>query len=172
MKKLITILLGVLMVTPSFAQNEETTTENKWDTKAYEIVEWVQEKAQDVESVASEEIPLLIQEYLSWIFWENAISAAIEIIFVALVIAWCLWITSNWKKQSKRYKEEWNRGDFNPFEDSSSVLLPASIVFAGISIFFSLIIVIPFAVSDVKDCVKVKLAPRVILVEKAGELIK
>lgn len=121
-----------------------------------ELVDWVKKTADSTGQFLQEQTPLLIQEYLNWVFWDNLLSVVIILsIFIPSVIISCKSAT----------KADFDDGA--PF----SVHHLKVIIFGFLSIitfFPAMFEVIP----SIKEIVKVKTAPRVVIVEKLKELVK
>jgi cytochrome c oxidase subunit IV len=112
-----------------------------------EILTLLTESAKAVGSTAQTEIPLLVQEYLRWALWSNLLFGLAGLIVVPLV----------WRFG----KRVWvNNAD----ED---VIIPLCIF--GIPVLGGITLATAFALYN---ALKVFIAPRVYLLEKAAELIK
>ncbi len=129
------------------------------------VVEWTGETAEKIGDFAAKEIPPFIHEYLQWKFWENAIGVGFYLIlipiFIAAVIGLYKAIQTMWKKKKE-----------NPYSDWE---VPATLltIFGGIGAIGLFIIGISnFPTDKILDCVQIKLAPKVYLIQQASEIIK
>ena len=112
-------------------------------------------KVDQVGNFAESEIPLVIQEYVSWLFYESTCWAAILIIIMLIVSVVYRWLFTN---MSKFHEKD---------EDTSGGQSVLTLVFLGIL----LVLLIPTsynAIYAVKCCV----APRVIVLEKIMEIFQ
>lgn len=106
---------------------------------------------QDLKSVKDfsvEQVPLVVQEYINWIFWSNCFGAILALI--AMIIAAIIW--------RKIYKTV--DGDT---DDQVFTLIMGSLVMVAFSI--------PMCVHFAKAA-KAHIAPRVVIIEKISELVK
>lgn len=122
------------------------------------VIEWVEITAQKVESFTVEQLPLFIQEYLQWKFLENLFDIGAWVAFVILfAVIPSYWIIKLWKYSIDLVKKE-----DNPF-----IMVPALL---------TAVIVIPLIINtplrEAKDCVKIKVAPKVYLLDQAASLVK
>lgn len=123
-------------------------------------MDWAKLTASKTTNFVSEQTPLYIQEYLAWIFWENLLWAVI--IFSSAIIFPCLAI--KFYKQIKGWSEY-------PVEKQFNINNVIFIIFAILSV-TSLISVLTAGFHDLSTVIKVKVAPRVIIVEKIKEFTK
>lgn len=147
--------------------NTETVDKGfDFSTHANSFVEWVKESVNKSQDFLEGEIPLIIQEYLTWIFYENLLSV---VIWVFLAIAFGFIQKYILKKAKKNIESNDHRAvefwDDNHFEICvGQIALHVVYIAMSISFFCS-------TVSSAKTCIKVKVAPRVVLIEKASELL-
>lgn len=124
---------------------------------AVELMEWIKETGKaGLETGAAfvkEQTPLLVQEYLKWTFWDAAVSAGVAagigILSILLV-----------RKIIKSKKIEW---------DDEDQAIPA-----GVGVLIGCIITLIMGICTyncTKTALKVAVAPRVVLVEMAKDLI-
>lgn len=129
------------------------------------VMDWIANATQQIGDFASREIPPFIVEYLTWKFWENFMHIMIYLggvgVFAGGVFALYKSIQYCWKK----YNENPNASFEIP-----AVLLTILGGITSIAIFFDMCY--KFPTQNVTDCLKIKIAPKVYLVEKAAELIK
>lgn len=116
------------------------------------IHNWIIEQASNVTNWANAEVPLFIQEFLIWNFYSGLIN--IVGILILLLIIFGLYI------KFKTYL-------FESFKDENSLMIIILVIIFPIIVF---LVVSLFC--SVKDCVQIKVAPKVYLVEKAAEMIK
>jgi hypothetical protein len=113
----------------------------------------IEKHAQGAGEFATEQAPIVAQEYLSWMFWNSTIIIAA----CALVITVCACIVYMSVRSIVRTKDPW--------DDHPEALF---LVFPIMFIFFSVV----HTVDNIQVSVKVKVAPRVVLLEKVAELSK
>jgi hypothetical protein len=116
------------------------------------IQNWIIDQASNVTNWANAEVPLFIQEFLIWNFYNGLIN--IVGILILLVITFGLFI-----KFKKNLVESFE--DENPLMIIILVFIFPIVVFLVVNLFCS-----------VKDVIQIKVAPKVYLVEKAAEMIK
>lgn len=126
---------------------------------------WISETAQQIGDFAAKEIPPFITEYLTWKFWENVTYISVHFvagigIILFTTIMWML-IKLMWKKHGETKFNNWNEGAI-----SSTIF---SIIAIGILTIFW---IIKFPLHNIMNCIQIKIAPKVYLVEKAAELYK
>jgi len=129
------------------------------------VVEWVGQTAEKIGDFAAKEIPPFVQEYLTWKFWENAIGVVghfINLGFIIIATLAVIWgVKRFWKKHVEKPHEDWEIG---------SIILG---IFGGLaSLILTVVWIVNFPVNKVLDCVQIKIAPKVYLVEKAAEIYK
>jgi hypothetical protein len=117
------------------------------------IQNWIIEQASNVTNWANAEVPLVIQEFLTWSFYNNLVNIAFCVLYLLAILVSIL-------KFKKFLIKAANEYDNIPF-----------IIVATITILISLIC-FPVLFNSTKECIQIKVAPRVFLVEKAAELIK
>lgn len=105
----------------------------------------------------AEQAPLVIQEYLVWYFWSNVLEACagMALIILAVVIAVVCW--RNFKAWFVCNKYGW----VEPWIAVPVIVCAVMCVFGALPICLG-----------IHDAVKVSVAPRVVLIEKAAELAK
>jgi hypothetical protein len=115
-----------------------------------QLTDFLAKSTGQVYDFSKQEVPLFIQEYLAWYYYENLFYAMMWLLtcIVLSVIAY---------KSSKHLKLEGVVGEAN-----------------ALSAMFALIILVCFSISMkyTLDCVKVKVAPRVILMNEARHLMR
>ena len=130
----------------------DTTLTQRLQESAHSILD----KIEGALSWTAEQAPLVVQEYLVWHFWSNLISSIIPLIIsIASIIAVYKLSRPKGMKWAKRELED------NP--------LPILVWFVA---FVSLILSSPYSVHHIEQCIKVKVAPRIIIIEKLSDIIK
>lgn len=117
------------------------------------------EKAIDT---AMEEVPKIIKEYLDWSFWEAVISLSFSIvILIALAFLFKFFL----ERANKVIKENKGLGYYDRSEAYIGYYSAAVVsqIFIAI-VFFS-------AFDEIKTIVKIQIAPRIFLIEKATEYV-
>lgn len=126
---------------------------NELQTK---VVQWLESSAQAIGDFAVREIPPFINEYLQWKFVEALIAGGGGFILS------CILSVGIYKCSRKAWR--WFMDDSDPF-----------IVFVGFGALIGFIVNIYlfiFSLTNLRDALQIKLAPKVYLIEKASELIK
>ena len=127
------------------------------------VFEWVQSAAEKVSEFTIKEIPPFIHEYLQWKFIEVSIPVVLYTIYIIfLTVATFRYIIPLWKWAIKMVGESSysNNKEFTP-------LLPIFLTTPLIVVIFA-----AFPYSEIKDCLMIKFAPKVYLVEKVSEILK
>lgn len=103
-----------------------------------------------VKDFSAEQVPLVVQEYINWIFWQNCVIAFFMVIMVAFLYR--IW---KWIMDEKDVKDD-----------------TALKVF--ISCMAMLLVSIPSLQSlySITQMIKTTVAPRVVIIEKISELVK
>jgi len=128
------------------------------------VAAWVGETADKIGDFAAREIPPFIHEYLAWKFWENIIGIIFHFIFLFVVIGV---ITLSYKtikffikKTNGNYASDgWFMGTIFSF-----------VIGAACSIILSVNWIKDFPSDKILECVQIKMAPKIYLVEKAAEI--
>lgn len=118
------------------------------------LFEWVKETANTTGQFIQEQTPLLIQEYLNWVFWNNVITVFVILLFLipSLIIS----------------VKTLRKTNFLGCFDHNWVI---TITFGMISFVSTMVFTIE-GLSSIKEAIKVKVAPRVVIMEKLKELTK
>lgn len=124
-----------------------------------EIVAWIRRTAEQAEGFVLEQAPLVVQEYIAWFFWQNAISVFIWLAFAipAGVIALRFGGRSIAKLDLSVNEARVDGRD-------------ALVVVSGVVLLFCLLSLVR-VVPDGKDAIKALVAPRVVLIEWAGGVL-
>lgn len=136
----------------------EKSVESQLTSDYAQLSQWIKDTAASTGSFLNEQTPLFIQEYLNWMFYSNLVCA---VFFTALPVL-ILFISMLFFKKAVQNKENKDVAEGLIFGGSVGLVL------AGIS-FIVFLMTVP---QSSFKCLKVKIAPRVMMVEKVGELIK
>ena len=136
------------------------------DTKEQLLVkvgEWVAKTAEQVGDFASREIPPFIHEYLTWKFWESAVGIfqylICGVIWIALNIAVIRFTMSANAKFKADRSSDWD------------IVRVVGIVVTCVMLLFFLVSVFKeFPTQNIKDCLQIKMAPKVYLLEKGTQI--
>lgn len=122
------------------------------------VIEWIEVSAQKIGDFAISEIPPFIHEYLTWKFWEAGIEAFMLIIYPLIVLI-CL----------IKFGRKTIKWTIDEMDDSSgaSVFLTLAV---GAVVIVPAVLMLPL--TQIKDMVQIKIAPKVYLIEKAAEMLK
>jgi len=125
------------------------------------VFSWVSQTAENIGEWTTKEVPLFINEYLLWKFWENAIGIGMYI--AGFLICWGFWAIL-YKKLWGKFKESW--------EDNRD-WIPVVTIFGGAALFVSFVVtLLAFPSENILTCLKIKVAPKIYLVEEAARIIK
>lgn len=119
------------------------------------VFSWVSQTADKIGEWGEKEIPAFITEFLTWRLYDNLISIGlylIAVIIALIVIFKVLLPLIKWLVMTD-------------YEELMGFPIAAIVALLSFAIFM-------FPVSEIKDCVKIKVAPKVYLVEEAAKLIK
>ena len=127
------------------------------------VFSWVEAAAQNVEEFAAKEIPPFIEEFLMWRFLDHGISVCVWVILTIIPVIVAL-----------IYKKYWT---FDGFDDHPTKCIPSAIIVFVLGLISLLNFGIgspqsPSTIGHIKQMVKIKVAPKVYLVEEAAEIIK
>ena len=125
-------------------------TVNNITAEVYEIGKTNVSKAVDM---VSEQAPQVANEYLTWMFWDHAFSASYSLIILALIV-----IPTTIALFKSRN-----------FEDETKFFIR---LYSIIPILLAMVILYDGVIEHVKECVRIKVTPRVVLIEKAVTLFK
>jgi hypothetical protein len=100
-----------------------------------------------------EQAPLVVKEYVTWIFWSAVINAIMWVICITALICLSVFI---WKR-AKGIDDDCARGF--TYALSLALLIPAFFMVGDVG-------------SNTKEAVKAAVAPRVLLIEKATEMVR
>ena len=135
---------------------------NTLEQNISDLVLWIKTTATATQGFVTEQTPLYIREYLSWYFWEAMFYVSISAALLCLTLSVALWAS---KKYSKLKAEEVKRdirynGDSENFQIAMAFALVASAV-----------LLVPLSI-NAHNALKVKVAPRVVLVEEIAHKLK
>jgi magnesium-transporting ATPase (P-type) len=119
-----------------------------------EALQWLQSTGQSLVDFTSEQAPLYCQEVLNWTFYSNMIMLIVGIIW----IIGSLFLIKPWRK-ALNY-------EYGYEGEGAAITLFITMVLI-ISVMF-----IPISIVNVVDMIKVKVAPRMVLVEHFQQKLK
>ncbi len=120
------------------------------------VGDWIIKTTEQIGDFAAKEIPPFITEYLQWKFWENVMA----IVQYGSAIGICTIFSIICYKVARKYK------------NNEDVMIPAVIGSVASAVMGFLFLIITFPTENIKNCIQIKIAPKVYLVEKAAELYK
>lgn len=127
------------------------------------VGEWVSKTAEQVGDFAAREIPPFIHEYLTWKFWESAIGIfqyfICGVIWITLIIAMIRFTMSAIKNAKADRSSDWD-----------VAALVSGIISAIMCPVFLISIFQKFPTENIKDCLQIKMAPKVYLLEKGTQI--
>lgn len=159
---LATVLLSSTLMLQSFAETvapvpveNPSPIKQQMEQNFGELMSWVKTTATGTTNFISEQTPILIKEYLQWCFWNNAVNVTCCVALLAIFIP----LFYHFSK-----KAVWDK--YGNCEDISGIYQ----VISGIASLLSVIAFVIVVPSSIKDMVKVKVAPRVVIFEKTKEI--
>ena len=151
-----------MMYTSNFSASQlkafmEIELKNKITDKLASYLETLESAVSSGYESAQEQMPLLVQEYLSLYFWDSLISFSLCFIMMVcgLVIIKKIW---NW---ASKY-DKGRTGNYNPYPPA--ILIPIFLLFCLSFLWIPLYY-------NLKSTIKVVVAPRVVILEEVKSLI-
>lgn len=163
--KLLTIIIAFLACS-LFASETKPVEESKnaspnYEQFFFEKLEKYTEKGEQTLDIAvdtlEKEVPLVVNEYLNWKFWESAANIIMILLGLAVYffVVWFLIKKTNFKM----------------FEVRSSLDFFGTV--GNIIIGTLLLVLTPIVVyKNTKTCLQISIAPKVYLIERASEILK
>ncbi len=157
---LLTAFTGLAAEELKLPQNPEVVADSdtKLKSAAADLLVWMKDTAQKGDVFVAAQSPLLVQEYLDWVFWSN-VWAIFAWTFCFIMAVLCFLWTKRWAR--------WSQVDSSP-ENCIAVLNIISIVVCVAMLIVSCLL-IPQSASNI---LQVKVAPRVVIVEKFSNFLK
>jgi hypothetical protein len=135
---------------------------NTLEQNASDLILWIKNTATATQGFVTEQTPLYIREFLSWYFWEAMFYVTCCVTLLCITLSVAAWASKKYSKLRTKELEKGERygGDSENFQITMAVALVAS---AGL--------LIPLFI-NAHDALKVKVAPRVVLVEEIAKKLK
>jgi len=135
---------------------------NTLEQNINDLVLWIKTTATATQGFVTEQTPLYIKEFLSWYFWEAMFYATCCVTLLCITLSTAVWAL---KKYSKIRPKELERGEKygGDSENYQSIIAVALVASAGL--------LIPISI-NAHNALKVKVAPRVVLVEEIAKKLK
>lgn len=127
------------------------------------VFEWVSTTAQSIGEWTAREVPLFITEYLTWKFWENMIGIGMYVLGAIIAIT----VLYQFKKRILGKFMEYSRE-----EGCEPEVFFGWFAIVGVHILAITMLCVNFPIDNIFTCVKIKIAPKVYLIEEASKLIK
>lgn len=135
---------------------------NTLEQNISDLVLWIKTTATATQGFVTEQTPLYIREFLSWYFWEAVFYVSICAALLVVTLGVALWAA---KKYTKLRAEEIERGNiYNGSSEGYQIASAVALVVSGI-------LLAPIFV-NAHDALKVKVAPRVVIVEEIAKKLK
>ncbi len=135
---------------------------NTLEQNISDLVLWIKTTATATQGFVTEQTPLYIREFLSWYFWEAVFYASISTVLLCVTLSVALWAA---KKYSKLRAKEIEKGiEFNGSSENFQIAMAFALV-------ASAVLLIPLSI-NAHNALKVKVAPRVVLVEEIAKKLK
>ena len=135
---------------------------NTLEQNISDLVLWIKTTATATQGFVTEQTPLYIKEFLSWYFWESVFYVSISAALLCVTLGVALWAS---KKYSKAKAKEIERGEkYGGDSEGYQIVM-------GVSLVASVMLLLPLFV-NAHDALKVKVAPRVIIVEEIAKKLK
>lgn len=155
----------------------------KWSAHAESLIQWSANVAEKAGDFAVEQTPLLVQEYLAWMFMDSAIRAVawamVLLGMMAIAIGVVRFINRLEKSAIDDYakkRAEYEAAPPNRFASPPHEIDKDNYTFARIMTIVVAVMLCTFPLSNAVeraiDAAKIKIAPRVVIVEKISELVK
>jgi hypothetical protein len=125
---------------------------------AADLTNWAKASAEHVGNFAAKETPLLVHEYVQYTFWSSALS----VVFTLIAFGFCLYGLSFVLKRAKA---------FDKMTDPEQMATIFGSIFLGIGALMSAVFFFNMGLGKIDTSIKAAIAPRVLIVEKAGELL-
>lgn len=129
------------------------------------VIEWVGQAAQQVGDFAAKEVPPFITEYLTWKFWENVANMGFYVMWILVYVI----LTLTFYKVAKFLFNKYKETKITDWEFLGGLSTIAAIISCALGLLYACI---DFPQKQIIDCIQIKIAPKVYLVEKAAELYK
>jgi hypothetical protein len=135
---------------------------NNLEQNINDLILWVKTAATTTQGFITEQTPLYIKEFLSWYFWESIFYVSIFTALLCVTLGIALWASKKYSKLRAKELENGERyGDI-------SVNFQIAMAFA---IATSAMLLLPICI-NAHNALKVKIAPRVIIVEELTHKLK
>ena len=106
-----------------------------------QLTNWLIEQTKNITNWTSVEIPAFVQEYLNWNFYNGIVNSSLFFILISI----CIYVTVKLKKKCREEEDLW------PLV--AIMILPIFVSCA-------------FFVCEVKEVIKIKIAPKAYLMDK------
>jgi hypothetical protein len=135
---------------------------NNIEQNINDLILWVKTTATTTQGFITEQTPLYIKEFLSWYFWEAVFYASISAVLLCITLSVALWASKKYSKLRAKELENGERygGSSENFQIAMAISLVASVM-----------LLLPLFI-NAHDALKVKVAPRVIIVEELTHKLK
>lgn len=135
---------------------------NNLEQNINDLILWVKTAATTTQGFITEQTPLYIKEFLSWYFWEAVFYASVSAVLLCITLSVALWASKKYSKLRAKELENGERygGSSEKFQIAMAISLAASVM-----------LLLPLFI-NAHDALKVKIAPRVIIVEELTHKLK
>ncbi|NBO98548.1 MAG: hypothetical protein EBU90_00195 [Proteobacteria bacterium] len=135
---------------------------NTLEQNISDLVLWIKTTATATQGFVTEQTPLYIREFLSWYFWEAMFYTSISAALLCVTLSVALWAS---KKYSKLKAEELKKDiRYNGASENFQIAMAFALV-------ASAVLLVPLSI-NAHNALKVKVAPRVVLVEEIAHKLK
>ena len=135
---------------------------NTLEQNISDLVLWIKTTATATQGFVTEQTPLYIKEYLSWYFWEAMFYVSSCAVLLCVTLSVAVWSS---KKYSKLKAEEIKKDiRYNGDSENFQIAMTIALVVSGL-------LLIPLSI-NAHNALKVKVAPRVVLVEEIAHKLK
>ncbi len=138
-----------------------TPTTNSIETilaNAADLTSWAKESAEHVGNFAAKETPILVHEYVQYTLWSSVLS----VVFTLIAFLACLYGLSIIIKRSHT---------FNSLNDAEQLTVIFGAILLGFATILSGVFLFVNGLGEIDTSIKAAIAPRVLIVEKAGALL-
>lgn len=134
-----------------------------------QLGQWIAKTADQIGDYAAVQIPPLITEYLQWKFLENVASIGFMFLVILGFFVVCRMIRKWAKNSIDAINKDPKMDDNQKEKDCIPIILFGRLL--PLAVFF-IATAFAFPSTEIKDCIKIKYAPKVYLIEEGVRLAK
>lgn len=138
--------------------NKELATETATD-----FIKWAKESASTTTEFLSTEIPITLQEYLTWVIIDNSISVGVWMLFVMIIMMMRRSSNKSFENRKENDSSFWETDGFESWQISRLITYVASLV--------AFVWFITRVVKNIKMIFMCIFSPRIVILEKITEIV-